>query len=131
MDSLLGQSESVRTPAAMTARVLADAKRAFSNLADEAVLERFARDAVDELCRGSIKVTTFVPVTLSFMRFGHCPEFDSKAVRLLEVPAPKSHSWFRPELMAGKPGPSGWLLLSRLPRPIRLYLKPAFVPACS
>ncbi len=62
MDSLLGQSESVRTPAAMTARVFADAKRAFSNVADEAVLEQFARDAVDELCRGSIKVTTFVPV---------------------------------------------------------------------
>jgi hypothetical protein len=62
MDSLLGQSESVRTPAAMTARVLADAKRTFSDVVDEAVLERFARDAVDELCRGSIKVTTFVPV---------------------------------------------------------------------
>jgi hypothetical protein len=62
MDSLLGQSESVRTPAAMTARVFADAKRAFSGLADEAMLERFAGDAIDELCRGSIKVTTFVPV---------------------------------------------------------------------
>ena len=62
MDSLLGQGESVRTPAAMTARVFADAKRAFSGLADEAILERFARDAVNELCRGSIKVTTFVPV---------------------------------------------------------------------
>jgi hypothetical protein len=62
MDSLLGQSESVRTPAAMTARVLADAKRAFGGKADEAVLERFAKDAVDELCHGSIKVTTFVPV---------------------------------------------------------------------
>jgi hypothetical protein len=62
MDSLLGQSESVRTPAAMTARVLADARRAFGGRADEAVLERFAQDAVDGLCRGSIKVTTFVPV---------------------------------------------------------------------
>jgi hypothetical protein len=46
----------------MTARVLADAKRAFGGKADEAILERFAKDAVDELCRGSIKVTTFVPV---------------------------------------------------------------------
>ena len=62
MDSLLGQSESVRTPAAMTSRVFADAKRAFGGLADDAILERYARDAVDELCRGSIKVTTFVPV---------------------------------------------------------------------
>jgi hypothetical protein len=62
MDSLLGQSESVRTPAAMTARVFADAKRAFGARTDEAVLERFAKDAVDELCRDSIKVTTFIPV---------------------------------------------------------------------
>lgn len=62
MNSLLGQSEAVRTPAAMTARVFADAKRAFGGKTDEAVLERFAQDAVDELCRGSIKVTTFVPV---------------------------------------------------------------------
>jgi hypothetical protein len=62
MEILLGQSESVRTPAAMTARVSADAKRAFSGLADDAILERFARDAVNELCHGSIKVTTFVPV---------------------------------------------------------------------
>jgi hypothetical protein len=62
MDGLLGQSESVRNPAAMTARVLADAKRAFGAKMDEAVLERVARDAVDELCRDSIKVTTFVPV---------------------------------------------------------------------
>lgn len=62
MDSLLGRSDSVRTSAAMGARVLADAKRAFGDIADEAVLERITRDAVDELCRGSIKVTTFVPV---------------------------------------------------------------------
>jgi hypothetical protein len=62
MDSLLGQNESVRTPAAMTARVFADAKRAFSDLADDAILARFAQDAVNELCRESIKVTTFVPV---------------------------------------------------------------------
>jgi len=46
----------------MTACVLADAKRAFGGQADEAVLERFATDAVAELCDGSIKVTTFVPV---------------------------------------------------------------------
>jgi hypothetical protein len=62
MESLLGQSESVRTPEAMTARVFADAKRAFGGLADDVILERFARDAVGELCDGSIKVTTFVPV---------------------------------------------------------------------
>jgi hypothetical protein len=62
MDTLLGQSESVRTPASMTARVLADAKRTYDGVVDDAVLERFAREAVDELCGDSIKVTTFVPV---------------------------------------------------------------------
>ena len=62
MDGLLGQSEAIRTPAAITARVLADAKRVFGGKTDEAVLERIAKEAVDELCRGSIKVTTFVPV---------------------------------------------------------------------
>jgi hypothetical protein len=61
MDTLLGQSESVRTPAAMTARVLADARRSFNGI-DDAVLEQFAREAVAELCGDSIKVTTFVPV---------------------------------------------------------------------
>jgi hypothetical protein len=62
MDSLLGQSESVRTPAVLTARVLLDAKRAFRDLADDAILERFAHVAVNELCGDSIKVTAFVPV---------------------------------------------------------------------
>ncbi|HEY7033406.1 MAG TPA: hypothetical protein VH482_18845 [Thermomicrobiales bacterium] len=62
MDGLLGRSESARTPAAMTARVSADAKRAFGGLADDAILERLARVAVNELCHGSTKVTTFIPV---------------------------------------------------------------------
>jgi hypothetical protein len=62
MDTLLGQSDSKRTPAAMTARVFADAKRAFSGAVDEEMLKRFAHEAVDELYRESIKVTTFVPV---------------------------------------------------------------------
>jgi hypothetical protein len=46
----------------MTARVLADAKRTFRDVTDEAFLERIAREEVDELCQDSIKVTTFVPV---------------------------------------------------------------------
>ena len=79
MDSLLGQSDSVKTPAAMTARVFADAKRAFSGKADEAVLERMAGDAVDELCRGSIKVTTFVPV-LAMRRVRELLELGSAAL---------------------------------------------------
>ena len=62
MESLLGRSDSVRTPAAMIARVLADAKRTFRDVTDEAFLERIAREAVDELCRDSIKVTSFIPV---------------------------------------------------------------------
>ena len=62
MDNLLGQSGSVRTPDAVAARVFSDAKRAFGGLADDALLERVARDAVDEFYHGSIKVTTFIPV---------------------------------------------------------------------
>ncbi len=62
MDGLFSQSEAARTPAAMTARVFADAKRTYSHLADEAMLERCSRQAVDELVCDSTKVTTFVPV---------------------------------------------------------------------
>lgn len=62
MESLLGQSDATRTPAAITARVLADAKRSFSSLADEAMLERITNVAVDEFFSNTMKVTTFVPV---------------------------------------------------------------------
>lgn len=62
MDTLLGQQDSLRTADAATRRITIDAKRAFDGVADEAVLEQLARDAVEELWQDSIKVTTFVPV---------------------------------------------------------------------
>jgi len=62
MDSLFGQTEAGRTPATMTARVIADANRTFSHLGDEVLLERCAEQAVNELYRDSTRVTTFVPV---------------------------------------------------------------------
>lgn len=61
MDTLLGQS-SLRTPEAVTRRIVIDAKRAFDGVADEAVIEKLAEQAVRELWKDSIKVTTFVPV---------------------------------------------------------------------
>ena len=57
-----GQVGSLTTPAAMTRRVLIDAKRAFGDRVDEPVLERYAEAAVTDLWRDSIKVTSFVPV---------------------------------------------------------------------
>lgn len=62
MDTLPGLTESPRSPAAITARVLADAKRAYGHLADEDVVERCAREAVEEILSDAVKVTTFVPV---------------------------------------------------------------------
>ena len=62
MNTLPGLTESLRTPAAITARVLADAKRAYGHLADESVVERCAREAVEEILNDPVKVTTFVPV---------------------------------------------------------------------
>ena len=62
MDGLVAQSEALSTPVAMTARVLSDAKRAFSDVADAPDLERFAHEAVADLWGDSIRVRTFVPV---------------------------------------------------------------------
>jgi hypothetical protein len=61
-EAVLEKTDTVVTPASMTARVLSDARRAFGNRADEHVLERYASQAVAGLWRESIKVTTFVPV---------------------------------------------------------------------
>jgi hypothetical protein len=62
METLLGQSEAAKSPAAIADRVAADAKRTFGSIKDEASLDALARNAVDEFFRDSIKVTTFVPV---------------------------------------------------------------------
>lgn len=62
MEGFPGQRDASNTAATMTARVLTEAKRAFGDRADEPRLERFAREAVDDLWRESIVVTSFVPV---------------------------------------------------------------------
>jgi hypothetical protein len=62
VESFFGQQEAVSSPAAMTARVLVDAKRAFGEVADGDVLERYVEDAVSGLWQETIKVKTFVPV---------------------------------------------------------------------
>jgi hypothetical protein len=62
METLLGQSEATKSPAAIAARVAADAKRSFGAQTDEASLEALAHDVVNEFFRDAIKVTTFVPV---------------------------------------------------------------------
>jgi hypothetical protein len=62
METLLGGQESLRSADAVARKLVIDAKRNFEGLADEAFLEKCARDAVDELWHDSIRVTTFVPV---------------------------------------------------------------------
>ena len=62
MQTSFGQQESLQTITAVTARVVVDAKRAFGSVADEAFIERCAREAVQDIWRESIKVTSFVPV---------------------------------------------------------------------
>jgi hypothetical protein len=62
MSTLLGDAEALKTPGAVTARVLADARRAYSELVDDSFLETWANRAVDELWTETIKVKTFVPV---------------------------------------------------------------------
>jgi len=61
MEQLVGQAEAFRDPAAMAARVTADATRAFG-AAEAATLARYAREAVAELWTDGIRVTSFVPV---------------------------------------------------------------------
>lgn len=62
MESTFGQQDSLKSMSAVTARVVIDAKRTFGTVADEEFIERCARDAVEELWRDSVKVTSFVPV---------------------------------------------------------------------
>lgn len=62
MDGLVGQNEALSNPVAMTAQVLTDAKRAFSDVADAPELEQYAREAVAALWGESIRVRSFVPV---------------------------------------------------------------------
>ena len=62
MERFTGQQESLSSPAAMTDRVLDDARRAFRDVADAAFLERCAREAVAALWSDSIKVKSFVPL---------------------------------------------------------------------
>jgi len=62
VDGLVAQNESLSNPAAMTARVLTDARRAFPNVADGPDLERYAHAAVADLWGDSIRVRSFVPV---------------------------------------------------------------------
>ena len=56
------QGETLGTSAAMTARVLSDARRAWGDEANGPLLEHCARGAVADLWRDSIRVKTFVPV---------------------------------------------------------------------
>jgi hypothetical protein len=62
MSTLLGDSEALKTPGAVTARVLADARRSYSEFVDDSFLEDWSRRAVDELWTDSIKIKSFVPV---------------------------------------------------------------------
>jgi hypothetical protein len=62
VESFIGQQEALSSPAAMTARVLVDAKRTFGEVADVDVLERYVEHAVAGLWQETIKVKTFVPV---------------------------------------------------------------------
>jgi hypothetical protein len=62
MEHLLDQMDGLRTSSDAMARVLADARRAYPGVVDDAFLERCANEAVAELWGDSIKVRTFVPV---------------------------------------------------------------------
>src|SRR6267154_6346204 len=75
--------------------------------------------------------TWFVSVRSNRITLGQDPLLVVKAVRLVATPAPRSQFWLNPSRMAGNPGPNGVSVLNRLPPPIRLYSKPAFVPPCS
>ena len=52
----------VDDPGGDDARVLNDARRAFGDVVDAPMLERYAQQAVADLWRDSIKVRGFVPV---------------------------------------------------------------------
>jgi hypothetical protein len=62
METAISQPEAARNPAVVAARVVADAKRAYASIADEASIERFARQAVEELMTEAVRIKTYVPV---------------------------------------------------------------------
>ena len=62
MEDLQAANAASVDQAAMTARVYADAERAFGGQATAVVLERCARDAVADLWVEGIRITTYVPV---------------------------------------------------------------------
>ncbi|MFL5760172.1 MAG: hypothetical protein ACJ789_10555 [Thermomicrobiales bacterium] len=62
MSTLLGDSDALKTQGAASARVLADARRSYSEVVDDSFLEAWSHRAVDELWSESIKVKNFVPV---------------------------------------------------------------------
>jgi hypothetical protein len=62
MATLLGDAEALKTPGAVADRVLADARRSYSDSVDDSFLQDWSRRAVDELWTDSIKVKNFVPV---------------------------------------------------------------------
>ena len=62
VEQFVSQQDSLSTPAAMTVRVLNDARRTLGEEIDETFLERCAREAVDALWSDEIRVKTFVPV---------------------------------------------------------------------
>lgn len=59
---VFGQNDAATTPAAMAERVLKDARRAWGDAVEPPLLERYAEQAVADLWRDTIKVTTFLPV---------------------------------------------------------------------
>lgn len=62
MNVMFGGDESLQDRAAITDRIVSDARRLYRDLADDDALERSARRAVAEVWPGSIKVTSFVSV---------------------------------------------------------------------
>ncbi len=62
METLLGQQDSMKSEDAITRRVVVEARRTYESVVDVEFLESCAEQAVKELWRDSIKVTTFVPV---------------------------------------------------------------------
>ena len=84
MEHLFGQRETVKSSAAMAARVAADAKRAFSSRADDMMIDQCVRQAVDELTLTPLRVTSFVPV-LAMRRVRELLE--TRSVAMMDVTA--------------------------------------------
>lgn len=86
MEGFLGLREATKSPAAMTARVAADAKRAFSSRADDVVIDTYVRQAVNEFALETVRVSTFVPV-LALRRVRELLEANPVAAREVAVEA--------------------------------------------